>query len=159
MIALLLIAALLHPVHETLSEVEWNGESNRLEVALRIDQLDEQWLKKRYGRRSGEQKWEIEYVSRHVRIAPVPKKGTADTTKYHWIGRQVSGAHVWWYFEIETEEGKPPDWIEHRVLFDRQSNYTNRVLILNENPKRSLSLTARRPRGILKPKSEAPPEP
>ena len=159
MIALLLFAALVHPVHETLAEVEWNAKSKRFEVALRLHQLDEQWLKKRYGRRTGKQSWAIEYVSDHIRIASPPKKGEADPTKYHWIGRQVSGAHVWWYFEIETKEGHPPDWIEQRVLFERRSDYTNRVLILNENPKRSLSLTAKRPRGTIQPEKEATAKP
>jgi len=150
MIGLLLIASLLHPVHETLSEVEWNGDSKRLEVAIRLHQLDEQWLKKRYRRQGGEHRgdsaWAMDYVSRHIRVAALPKVGETDDTKYRWIGRQIDGAHVWWYFEIETKEGSPPDC-------------TNRVLILNENPKRSLSLTKKRSRGSLKPKSETPPEP
>ncbi len=47
---LLLIALLLHPVHETISEVEWNPVTRRLEVALRLDVMDAQWLGKRVSR-------------------------------------------------------------------------------------------------------------
>ena len=43
----ILFSALLHPVHETVAEVEWNADTNRIEVALRLDALDEQWLAKK----------------------------------------------------------------------------------------------------------------
>ncbi len=149
MIVYLLAVALLHPVHATLSEIEWNGKTGRLEVALQLDSLDEQWLKKQNDRGPDNSKWMVDYVRRHVRVAPLPEKGKQDSTKYHWLGRQKDGAHVWWYFEIETPDGRKPEWIEQTTLFEREDNYTNRVLVLNANPKRSMSLTKKHRRGNL----------
>lgn len=149
MIALFLTAVLLHPIHETLAEVEWNEQSNRLEVALRMHSLDEQWLRKQHSRERPIPIWATEYAAKHFRITPLPKKGTGDTDKYTWIGRQTDGAHVWWYFEIEGIANQPPTWIEQTTLFEREDNYTNRVLLLHEKPKRSLSLTKNQPNRIL----------
>jgi hypothetical protein len=149
MIALLLTAVLMHPVHETLAEVEWNDQTGRLEVALRLHSLDEQWLRKQNSRKRTDRVWTTEYVQRNFRVTPLPKKRELDLAKYTWIGRQQDGAHVWWYFEIECPDKAKPKWIEQRTLFERQDNYTNRVLIMNEKPKRSMSLTRKRPRGSL----------
>ncbi len=139
----------MHPVHATLSEVEWNEKTKRLEVAVRLDSLDEQWLEKQYGIGRKESKWATEYVSRRIRVTELPKPPDRDNCRYHWIGRQQDGAHVWWYFEIETPGGEPPTWIEQRVLFEREDDYTNRLVILNADPKRSLTLTKKQPRGSL----------
>ena len=153
---LLLSAALLHPVHETLAEVEWNDRTGRLEVALRFHSLDEQWLRKQHGRQRSDQRWALDYLRRTVRIAPLPKKLENDSTNYYWVGRQSDGAHVWWYFEIESPDRMRPKWIEQRTLFERQDNYTNRILILNERPKRSLSLTRKQPKGLLTAEDKVP---
>ncbi|MEM9645331.1 MAG: hypothetical protein AAF989_10080 [Planctomycetota bacterium] len=42
MLTQLLFAVLLHPIHATHAEMEWNQESQRVEVALRLDPIDEQ---------------------------------------------------------------------------------------------------------------------
>lgn len=149
MIGLLLTTVLLHPVHATLAEVEWNRQTKRLEVALRLHALDEQWLQKRHQRKRDHSEWAIDYVRRHLRIAPLPKSDEQDTTAYYWLGRQRDGAHVWWYFEIEPNAGKQPQWIEQTTLLKREDDYNHRILILNSNPKRSLLLTKEMPRGNL----------
>ena len=159
MIALFLTAVLLHPVHETLSEMEWNNKSKRLEVALRMHSLDEQWLRKQHSQERPHSTWATDYVRKHFRISPLPKKGKQEANKYSWIGRQTDGAHVWWYFEIESPSKLPPNWIQQTTLLEREENYTNRVLLLHENPKRSLSLTKKHPSQSLVREDEAPPEP
>jgi len=156
MIALFLTAVLLHPVHETLSEVEWNDKSKRLEVALRVHSLDEQWLRKQHSQHRSHSTWATDYVRKHFRISPLPKKGEKETDKYNWIGRQPDGAHVWWYFEIEGPAKQPPKWIQQTTLLEREDNYTNRVLLLHEKPKRSLSLTKKHPCQSLVREGKAP---
>ncbi len=149
MIAWLLAAAIMHPVHATLSEVEWNQTTNRLEVAIRLDSQDEQWLRRRYGKDREESDWMIGYVRQRVRISEAPQADDRDESRYHWIGRQEDGAHVWWYIEIDSPGNDPPTWIEQRMLLEREDNYSHRVLILNTDPKRSLTLTQKQPRGSL----------
>jgi hypothetical protein len=179
---LFLTTALLHPVHETVAEVEWNASTGRLEVALRLDPLDEQWLarnvrgqkvrgKKVDGKKVDGKKvdgqddtstWAIDYLAKHFRVAPsaselsAPQKTTA---KYHWIGRDDKVSHVWWYFEIETATGKRPRWIDQRILLQRNSHHVNRILILGEVPRRALTLTIQRPQATLYQASHEPATP
>ena len=46
----LLCLMLVHPVHETVAEIEWNPKTHRMEVALRLDVLDAQWLAKKHAK-------------------------------------------------------------------------------------------------------------
>lgn len=145
----LLIAALLHPVHETVSEIEWNAETSRLEVALRLDVLDEQWLRKKLGGKEPVSQWAIGYLQQNFRVTERPKGKKPDSTTYRWVGRKEEGSHVWWYFEIEPPDKQRPTWIDQRVLLEREENYTNRILILDQTPRRSLDLNAQRPKANL----------
>lgn len=145
----LLIAALLHPVHETVAEIEWNARTSRLEVALRIDVLDEQWLQKNHGKNRGVSQWALPYLRRNFRVTERPEKNEPDQTNYRWIGRKPEGSHVWWYFEIQPPGNRQPTWIEQRVLFDREQNYTHRILILENDRRLSLDLDVQRPKANL----------
>ena len=151
MFACLLVALVMHPVHETVAEVEWNPDSGRLEVALRFDAIDEQWLKRRHAsRHQDEGGWQTAYVRQRFRITELPAKGEPDETKYRWIGRDEDRGHVWWFFEIEPADKEPPEWIEQRVLLEKEDNQVNRVLLLGRVPKQTLILTMQRPRASLK---------
>lgn len=145
----LVFSMLLHPVHETTSEVEWNAESRRIEVALRLDVLDEQWLRRQSSGKAGQSDWIVRYLRQKYRIAELPKRGEEDSTRYHWIGREVEGSHVWWYFEIEPIDGTRPEWIDVRVLQNRETNYTHQILLLGQKPHRSMTLSMDRPRKQL----------
>lgn len=141
---MLLIAALVHPVHETVAEVEWNATDKHLEVGLRLDALDEQWLSKKLAGGKPIDQWALPYLQSRFRIQEQPKADQPDTSKYRWVGRQEDGAHVWWYFEVKPSDGQRPQWIDHRVFFERNENFTNRVLILST--RRALVFTSKRPR-------------
>lgn len=146
----LLVSLLLHPFHETVAEVEWNRETARLEVALRMDLIDEQWLRRavRQGIPSDDN-WEVIYLRSRFRVSEPPEPGQPDTTKYKWIGRDEERGHVWWYFEIEPPDHMRPRWLENRMLFEKEKDQINRVVVLGGEVKQTLVLTARRPRGEL----------
>jgi hypothetical protein len=167
MLAFLLTAAMLHPVHETVSEVEWNEKSHRLEVALRLDALDEEWLRMQAGDPADVSKWTIAYLRRKFRItdahpgvttadAPiadggppaknVPQARDDSSATYHWIGSEDRGSFVWWYFEIEPVDHQRPQWIDVRLLWERNENYVNRILVLGQQPRRAFTLTTQRPK-------------
>ncbi len=157
----LLIALLVHPVHETFAELDWNDESKRTEVALRLDILDEQSLTKQFGQGRDRKVWAPIYLARHFRVgskAEIEGDAKKAAARYHWVGREQEGAHVWWFFEIETRDGRQPTWVEQRMMLDRQENYVNRVLVLDQTPKRTVSLHRRRPRGSLSASKDERPE-
>ncbi|QDT06498.1 hypothetical protein K227x_49080 [Rubripirellula lacrimiformis] len=140
--ALLWMMLVMHPVHETVAEVEWNPQTKRLEVALRLDVDDERWIADKMAARaeadgipwdrSKTSTWAMAYLQPRFRAAPLPASGKSDSTRYHWIGHDQDGAHVWWYFEIEPADGKPVQWIDQRLLFDREPDFLHRILVLNQ---------------------------
>ncbi len=155
-IYLLASTALLHPVHETVSEVEWNDQSGRVEVALRLHVLDEQWLSKNHRQDVEISRWGVAYLrknfqlSEHADFRDVQPAADAETdrsqaVKYHWIGRKSEGAHVWWYFEIQPARATRPKWIRQRMFFERDDRYTNRIIVLDQSPRHSILCTPDKP--------------
>ena len=150
---------LLHPVHETECEVEWNAKTKRVEVAMRLDILDEQWIAKRLSKKSSKD-WQADVVRTQLWFDPRPdeKRESGLTGRpISWVGREEKGSHVWWYFEVVCEDGRPPNSVQTRLLFDRHQDYRHRIIVLgrtvstdgkrpvvvltNEKPKATLKLT------------------
>ncbi|MCC9599416.1 hypothetical protein LOC67_02505 [Stieleria sp. JC731] len=132
---------LLHPVHETYSEIEWNQDSRCCEVAMRIHVLDEQWM-----RRSIEADidsgWELDYLRKHV-VYDRSEAKTAELTSsdgkprytgkpIRWVGRKVEGAYAWWFYEVDCKDGRPPKTVFSNLLFDRESNYHHQFVLLGQ---------------------------
>lgn len=130
----LVFALLLHPVHETVSEVQWNSESGCVEVALRLDRLDEQWIDKQIKsfKQTKPAEKRLAFLARHMRVAEMPKQGAADPCEYRWIGSDQDGAHVWWYFEIEPRDRMIPKFLTNTLLYERSETYVHRTLFLNQ---------------------------
>ncbi|MCA9136155.1 MAG: hypothetical protein KDB00_05335 [Planctomycetales bacterium] len=158
--AIIWAALLWHPVHETVCEVEWNPNNRRMEVALRIDVLDEQWIAEKVNAKDGAKSksdWRIKYLRSQLFFDPKEsgKKGTPPTGRpIHWIGRKQEGAHVWWFFEVVCDDGKPPTSIQTRLFFDRHRDYQHRIVVLGgnvlDNGKRpSFVLTNEKPAATL----------
>ena len=141
----------MHPVHETVSEIEWNERTRRLEVAVRMSVLDEQWIEKNYATDDKLSVWAIAYLKSNFRIDPSERKERQDLKKkelaqtYNWIGRGEEGSHVWWYFEIEPKSGKRPKILEQRMMFERNDNFANRILVLDRVPRVAATLTIQQP--------------
>ena len=151
---ILLFVLMMHPVHETVTELEWNVDSRRVEVAIRLDPLDEQWLAKTSGGTVGQSDWAIKYLAKHFQVDEQKQfvsermensKVDKPRHSYRWIGRKSEGAHVWWYFEIEPRNRKRPIWIRQDMLFERDDRYANRVVVLGTSPRRAITLTATKP--------------
>lgn len=157
----LVLAMLVHPVHETVTEVQWNPQTHRMEVAVRLDVEDEQWIKSKVSGGDETPIWAIRYLKKRLRVTDPPKskappgsKAAEDSATYHWIGRDRDGAHVWWYFEIQPNDGKQPEWIDCRLLFDREPDFLHRLLVLDHTPPRAMNLTATRSKVRLDAASE-----
>lgn len=146
-----MLAVLVHPVHETVSEIEWNGDKSHLELAVRLHALDEQWIRRQYDRDASIETIAIDYVRKNVRLNVAGSTSSAmraadlplDT--YRWVGRQEEGAHVWWFLEIAPHDRQPPRTLRHSMLFERETSYVNRVVVLGRSPKRAATLTIARP--------------
>ncbi|MDB4749929.1 hypothetical protein OAF83_03395, partial [Rubripirellula sp.] len=125
------------------------SKTGRMEVALRLDVLDAQWLEKQAAKTGTPSNWRLKYLKKKFRLTEPASAGQPLTSSYHWIGREQKGAHVWWFFEIEPTDGNKPQWIQQSMLDDREPNYTHRILILGKPGKRSLNLTTRKNKARL----------
>ena len=167
MIECLLTLLLVHPIHETLAEVEWNPNTGRVEVSLLLDGLDEEWIARHHGRESNQDDWRLQYLRDRFRFSLQPPAAArtdreVDTevgadaldnrearqrppaSTYHWVGRKQEGSHVWWFFEVVIGDRQQPRWITQQTLFERDERYVNRVVILGSKPRRTLAMTRSR---------------
>ena len=164
---LLLTTTLVHPFHSTSTEMQWNETTKCVELSMRIDLLDERWLKKQAARRSKAAKtdvsdeavpWELQCLRRHLWFDPVAsKKGSAVRSGFvgkpiRWVGQQQEGAYVWWFFEVFCEDGTPPSRLRTNLLFERDRSFQHRYVVLSEDideSKRAFDLVERQPESAI----------
>lgn len=97
--------AFAHPNHIGITEIEWNHESKRFEVAmkLRIADLEDAvslMNKKRWRLESADdQQVQLQkYLQKHVSVT---FEGH-DACRLHWVGTELLLHDVWIYFEAES---------------------------------------------------------
>ena len=163
MIAFALVGAtvcstlLLHPVHETYCELEWNDDSGCCEVALRVHVLDEQRSRRSITSAETDQ-WQPDYL--RERLFFDPKEDLDSRGKpflrgrpLRWVGRKTESAHVWWFFEVVCKDGRPPETMQTHLFFDQEQDFRHQVVILGnkdqqgKNPAKVMTKT--RPRITL----------
>lgn len=127
---LLLTLALLHPVHATYAEIEWNADAKVLEVSLRLDPLDEQTIDKMAKPGVGHVDHRREYLAEHLQIERLKDDEPPATGRYRWIGREEKSGYVWWYVEIKTRDGKQPRILRNDILLSHDQRYHHDVLLL-----------------------------
>ena len=99
-----LLAAWLHPFHVSFSEADYNFESGRLEVALRVHPADlEEVLRRRSGRRVDLDSEGEEVLDRLLSAYAAERFLVASAGggrgKLEWVGHEVDLNHAWLYFE------------------------------------------------------------
>ena len=145
---LLIVATVLHPSHQTLAEVEWNGDTGRMEVALMFDVLDEQWIERHHGGGVGESgagagtagddfdgkgdDWRLRYLRRHFRFS-ADREGVGDvvTADQDRAGEGDSGTGGDRYLWVgRKQDGGHVWWFFEVSLRDeaRPRSVTSRVL-------------------------------
>ncbi|MEM9368648.1 MAG: DUF6702 family protein [Planctomycetota bacterium] len=154
----LLSGLLLHPSLETVTELQWNADSGRVECALRLSLIDEQDVlrdsRQRWNMSNQEnarKRWDPILIKRVLatsirfneadpdrsRVTAVPTSGKersdqeSTSRRFHFIGRQADGGHVWWFFEYEppaSDNGaaEPPSSVRIEVLDRIASVHTHR---------------------------------
>ncbi|MEP0427919.1 DUF6702 family protein [Rhodopirellula bahusiensis] len=122
---LALSGMLLHPTQETLCELQWNQETERIEIAFRLSLADEERLMKEAevalskSRERGTEETAGEKSAprlkpqqlafgRHMTFgnddACLPAPAFANAAKYRWVGRREEGIHVWWFAEFAVSK-------------------------------------------------------
>lgn len=93
-----------HPLHTTYSEMEWNPDSRRFEVALQLPGfvIDEE-LSLIHGKRINVEtaKNAEKLVEDYVRSRFKVTTDSLQECRLHWVGMEVELRDVWVYFEVE----------------------------------------------------------
>lgn len=103
-------AAHAHPTHTQVTEVEWNAETGRFEVAMRLDAaaLEDSLTAKRGQRMRLESMSDVDDVLSHwlpQRFRITTPQFT--TGKIRWAGHELELHTVWLYFEYIPETPAP----------------------------------------------------
>ena len=168
-LALLFVAGMLtaipaqagHPFHSTFTEMEWNFESRRFEVALQLPglQIDDE-LSRLHERHINMETTEDaeQLLQKYIKSRfEVTGKGL-DQCRLHWVGMEIDARNVWAYFEVEllpcpsaadsaSGDSMPEGLnIDCRFLVDSLPGQVNLITLINGTHRATAQLTADQPR-------------
>ena len=132
-----------HPYHTTLAEADWNGETNRLEIALRL--LPEDFERALSARDRGSKPPAddpgalddriVAWLSQDFRVIP----NDGEPAPIEWVGKEISIEYVWLYFEIPLPGGLDGVTFEHRLLLDLEPEQVNTLLLRHDGERTTLT--------------------
>lgn len=138
MIALAVAPA--HPFHVTMAEAEFNPESRKLEVSLRVyHPLD---LEAALSRRAkepvtldgtpGVDEMIVDYLQEVFTI----ERADGAAAELEYVGKEVTLKTAWLYFEVELPEGPEGAAFRDRLLFEIEDDQAN-TIVFREGKKRA----------------------
>jgi hypothetical protein len=141
--------ATVHPFHITMAEAEFNPETNRLEVALRVYHPTD--LEAALSRRAGA-KVDLEKTGKvddlilaYLREAFVATpEGAKEPARIEWVGKEVSLKTAWLYFEVDLPAGIDGTTFKNRLLFEVERDQANTIVFRDATRRASLRLTPSR---------------
>ncbi|MBL8814751.1 MAG: hypothetical protein JNL58_01885 [Planctomyces sp.] len=150
-----------HPFHSTSTEMEWNPESRRFEVALQLPglQIDEELSRLHKRHINMESTTDAEQLlEKYIKTKfEVTGKGL-DQCQLHWVGVEIDARNVWAYFEVELlptppvaqrspQRSMPEELnVECRYFLDSHEGQVNLITVINETHRASAQLTADQPK-------------
>lgn len=153
-IVVLLVPAFVaaHPRHESIAEAEWNRETGKLEVALRLRPEDIESALTRVLRRSKRVNLDsTPDVDEHLQayLGARFTLHSADSKKrqeFVWIGKEVDLRYAWVYFELTMPAAPEQAVLSSTVLMDLLPDQVNTVLIKDGRRQSSLQFSRLKPR-------------
>ncbi len=148
--------AVNHPFHISTAEVEFNAESGRLEVGLKLQSIDLDKALSRFAGKKVDSELDKDadelikrYVGEHFYLAPgeLPNEDTTTTNdsnsirkpKYElpkrpdaeitFVGKQFETKWVWVFFEFEPPKDKEKLLLVNTVLFEINDGQINTTLL------------------------------
>ncbi|MEM7235467.1 MAG: DUF6702 family protein [Planctomycetota bacterium] len=145
-------AAIAHPYHVTLAEAEFNVETGKLEVALRVTPEDfERALSHETGGPVDLEKTEdidatiFRYLVESFRV----RAAGGEDGKIHWLGKEVELKWAWLYFEVDLPGGLLGAELTNELFFEQFARQLNTVQLKQGEWKTSLSFTAQKSSHVM----------
>ncbi len=168
-----------HPFHVSSAEIEYNAETRKYEVSLRVQTADLELALARQTKRSIAFEKDVDtdrqiavylenvfYLSYspnskvlvqtanqnlpHKNSDPSPIEAKSKSSKLIWAGKENDGLWVWLYFELEPPTGTGELQLTNRVLFDCVDGQLNTCVVRHNQHTRSLSFNLACPQSVLK---------
>jgi hypothetical protein len=138
-----------HPFHTSVAEAEWNAETKRLEVALRVAADDfESALNARSETRIklDDSDSADEAIQTYLKETFVIRRTKEDEPlELKWIGKEVTTKAAWLYFELEAPDGVEGYELTNRVLLETEETQINTLAIKLNGRKVSLRCDRKKP--------------
>ncbi len=136
-----------HPFHTSLAEVEWNPQTQRIEVAIRIDAGDfERALRRMTGRQIIlERLDELDKLAERYLRSRMEWRSAADgrAMKWHWVGSELQTRFVWVYFEIAVPPSTTSVRITQRLLCEIDPSQINMTVFRSSKSRTGTRFDAR----------------
>lgn len=130
------VDAAAHPFHVSVAEAEWNAETRRLEVALRLAPEDlEAALSQRSDTKVRLEDSEqvdamiVDYLNAHFSLRKTNEEEEPRPLALKWIGKEVSTKSAWLYFEIDAPDGVAGLELRNDLLVDHEETQINTVVL------------------------------
>ncbi|MDZ4781633.1 MAG: DUF6702 family protein [Planctomycetia bacterium] len=146
-------SAVAHPFHTSVAEAEWNSETKRLEVALRVaaDDLETALNAQSETRiRLDESDSTDEAIQAYLKETfVIRREAKVDPLELKWSGKEITPKAVWLYFEIESPDGVEGYELTNRVLLETEETQINTLAIKLNGRKVSLRCDRKKPTVVI----------
>ncbi len=125
---------LAHPGHSQVTEVEWNAETGRFEIGMKLDAVALEdsvsvWRQKRFRLESGEPVDEVlpDWLAERFRITSTPESREG---AIRWVGHELELHVVWLFFEYRpAPESLKSGAMEPGMLTPERLRIENRCVL------------------------------
>ncbi len=146
----------LHPFHTSVAELEYNVESKRIEVSVKLHSTDmDNALSAVLGKRVDIEKDQVDkelmkYLESHFYLLPESAAKAEEITektplsKVHFIGKESDKGWLWVYFEMELPETDETLALVNTVFLDRIKDQINTVSVRANAKRQSMKMTRKK---------------
>lgn len=141
---------LAHPFHVCTGEMEFNAQTKRWEVAMKMHPTDiESAIRKKTGKKIDVAVKEgspelTEYLATHFQLSCAEPAKKASEAKLEFVGAELERGWLWVYFELPAPEGKGAVSLSHTVLLDQVDKQINTMIVKKGGKKSSLQFTVQK---------------
>ena len=137
-------AAMAHPFHVSIAEAEFNAQTGKLEVALRVHPHDlELALERRAGHTVDLDETEQvdQLITSYLQEVFVLRPDAGTSLRLAWVGKEVGVKFAWLFFEFPLPEISGAWTVENRIFHQRLEDQVNTITFKQQRGERSLSFT------------------
>jgi hypothetical protein len=140
-------SAFAHPFHVCTGEMEYNAQTKRWEVSLKMHPSDiEAAIRKKTGKKvdvaAKEGSPELtDYLTTHFQLSCAAPAKIGSKAKLEFVGAELERGWLWVYFELPAPAGKGAVSLSHTVLLDQVDKQINTMLVKKNGRKSSLQFT------------------